>query len=218
MSRAVEQAYTVIRQGILDGRMLPGERLKEAELVDECGVSRTPVRAAISRLVAEDFLEAEPNQGARVKVWQQQDIDELFDLRALLEGYAASRAAQHISPTQLADIERSIDEMDQVLIAKGRLAHKTAEFLRLNRVVHSTIWQASTSERLVSMLSRLVEQSLQVRTARAYSLARLAESHHHHKELAKALAARDSLWAESTMRSHIRAAREALVQDEHRDS
>lgn len=214
MSRAVEQAYQFIRQGIQEGRYAPGERLKETELVAACGVSRTPVRAAISRLVAEDFLEAERNQGARVKVWQRADVDELFDLRALLEGYAAARAAEHIQPAQLAGLEAAVADMDKALAGRGALTRKTSEFLRLNRIVHSTIWEASSSERLVSMLSRLVEQSLQVRTARAYSLERLAESHHHHQELVKALAARDGLWAESTMRSHIRAARDALVRDE----
>ncbi len=210
MSRAVEIAYEKIRQAIQSGRFAPGDHLKEAQLVAYCGVSRTPVRSALNRLAADDLVILHANQGARVKEWPDDDVDDLFALRALLEGYAAARAAEHISLNQLEKLQVSINEMDAVLASKQPQPEKTREFLRLNAVVHAAIWEASGSARLQSMLTKLVEQALQVRTAATFTLERIAESHHHHQELLSALEAHDPLWAEAIMRSHIRAAQASL--------
>ena len=181
-------------------------------MVDYCGVSRTPIRSALNRLAAEDLIELHRNQGARVKEWPADDVDDLFTLRALLEGHAAARAAERISLKQLEKIAFSIEEMDSVLESSGPLPEKVSEFLRLNSEVHGRIWEASGSARLQSILSRLVEQALQARTAATFTLARIAESHHHHQELLQALKVRDALWAEAIMRSHIRAAQASLTQ------
>ena len=210
MSRAVEIAYEKVRQGILSGLFAPGDHLKEAELVIYCGVSRTPVRSALNRLAADELITFHRNQGARVKEWPADDVDDLFALRALLEGYAAARAADRISLKQINKIGVSIEEMDAVLASRKPLPEKISEFLRLNSVVHASIWEASGSARLQSMLTKLVEQALQVRTAATFTLDRIAESHHHHEELLSALKAGDSLWAEAIMRSHIRAAQASL--------
>lgn len=214
MANAAEHAYDHIREQILSGRFKPGQRLTEAELVASCGVSRTPVRTAINRLVGEDFLETVRNEGARVKRWEPAELDELFELRTLLEGHAAARAARRISESQLAEIASAIGEMNQILERRGSHLRKAREFLRLNRVVHGTVWEACGSQVLQSMLSRLVEQAVQVRTVRAFSTERLEASHQHHLELERALRARDPLWSEAVMRSHIRAAREALSLDQ----
>ncbi len=211
MSRAVEIAYAKVREGILSGAFAPGTHLKEAELVEFCGVSRTPVRSALNRLVADDLIEMHPNQGARVKEWPEDDVADLFTLRTLLEGHAAACAAGRISLIELEKIELAIQEMDAVLASGKPLDDKIREFLRLNTVVHAGIWQASGSARLQSILTKLVEQALQVRTAATFTLERIAESHHHHKELLHALRAGDSVWAEAIMRSHIRAAQASLA-------
>jgi DNA-binding GntR family transcriptional regulator len=81
---AVDRAYEKIRGGILDGVLAPGSRLKEKALVEYCGVSRTPVRDALRRLAAEDFVSIQPNQGAHVRYWDKEDLDDFFALRALL--------------------------------------------------------------------------------------------------------------------------------------
>jgi DNA-binding GntR family transcriptional regulator len=211
MSHAVETAYEKVREGILSGAFAPGTHLKEAELVEFCGVSRTPVRSALNRLAAEDLIELYRNQGARVKEWPEDDVADLFALRALLEGHAASLASTRISLNQIEIIEESIQEMDAVLASRRPLNEKVQEFLRLNSIVHATIWDASGSARLRSILSKLVEQALQVRTAARFNLERIAESHHHHRELLQALKVGDGMWAEAIMRSHIRAAQASLA-------
>lgn len=211
MSKAAEHAYHTIRESILSGEFAPNSRLKEADLVTRCGNSRTPVREALRRLAAEDFILLSRNQGAQVKAWTLDDIDDMYQLRALLEGYSAAKAATRISLKQLDIIRNSIVEMDAVLACDAADEKKVEDFLKLNQIVHTTVWQAAGSERLESMLGRLIEQALVIRTARKFSINRIAQSHHHHEELLSALKAGDASWAESIMRSHIHAARDALL-------
>ena len=206
MSLAADRAYECIRSGILNGEFAPASRLKEEELVRVCGVSRTPVREALGRLAAEDYVIVTRNQGAQVKSWSEADVADLFDLRALLEGHAAARAAQHIDAAGLRLLRENIQEMEAVFSGGASDARKTATFLRLNGQLHETIWKAAGSERLESLLSRLVEQALVVRTAHQFTMERIAQSHGHHCDLVEALANGDRVWAEAVMRGHIRAA------------
>ena len=203
MSVAAEHSYRIIRESILSGEFAPNSRLKEAELVTRCGYSRTPVREALRRLAAEDFISIQGNQGAQVKAWSTADIEDMFQLRALLEGYAAARASQRISLKQLDKIQLSISRMDKVLASNKTTEKKVEDFLEHNQLIHTTVWQAAASERLESMLGRLIEQALVVRTARKFTIERIAQSHRHHEELLNALKAHDAQWAESIMRREL---------------
>ena len=206
MSLAADRAYERIRAGILNGEFAPASRLKEEELVRICGVSRTPVREALSRLAAEDYVIVARNQGAQVKTWSDADVTDLFDLRALLEGHAAARAAQLIDGDGLRLLQDNIEEMEGVFRSRANDEQKTATFLQLNGQLHESIWKAAGSERLESLLGRLVEQALVVRTAHQFTMDRIVQSHRHHRDLVEALANGDPLWAEAVMRGHIRAA------------
>ena len=92
-------ATELIRQAILDGRLEPGSRLKEEELARELGISRTPVREALLMLQAEGLIETTPNRGAVVRTHDADDLIDLYQLRALLEGYAARQAPRRESPS-----------------------------------------------------------------------------------------------------------------------
>ncbi len=213
MSRAVELAYQRVREGILSGRFAPGERLKEATLVQYCGVSRTPVRSALGRLAAEDFIELSSNQGARVRSLNRRELDDMFSLRALLEGFAASRAAQRINAKQLARMEAALKAYEAQAKRPGIDDEARVEaFLKSNSEVHGIVWEASGSELLPGMLRRLVDRALQVHTARFFTAKRMAESHRHHTQLLRALEAGDARRAETVMSGHIQAARKVLQQ------
>ena len=88
-----------------------GEHLSEEALAKEIGVSRTPVREALNRLGTEGLLEHTPNCGAYIKSFSRQELWELLELRALLEGYTAARAATRLGPEQLENLQRLCDEM-----------------------------------------------------------------------------------------------------------
>src|SRR5207244_5290504 len=105
-------ASELIRNAIIEGRLEPGRRLKEEELARELGISRTPVREALLLLQAEELVVATPNRGATVRVHDARDIGDLYELRALLEGYAARRAAERISKREVGLLRQSCVRFD----------------------------------------------------------------------------------------------------------
>jgi DNA-binding GntR family transcriptional regulator len=202
---AVERAYEAIRGGIFSGEHPAGSRLREEELAERIGVSRTPVREALRRLDAEGLVEFLPNRGAHVASWSEDDLREIFGLRALLESFGARLAAERIDRETLAALRELCDAMDRSLAGgdPGRVEH-VAE---LNNRFHQRILAASGSKRLPLLLSSLVEAPLVYQTFRRYSAEQVARSMSHHRELLAALETGDGEWAASVMRSHVLAAR-----------
>ncbi|GAA2311865.1 GntR family transcriptional regulator [Actinomadura luteofluorescens] len=209
MVRAVDRVYARLRADILDGVHPPGARIGEAELAEATGSSRTPVREALRRLEVEGLVEVLPHRGARVPDWTPDDLEEIYDLRMLLEGAAARRAAARVTD---ADADR-MDELCALMEAAvepgaGQDLDRVAE---LNAEFHDIVRSAAASGRLVSMLNAVVQLPLVMRTFHRYSPADLARSSAHHRELAAALRARDGTWAESVMRAHVLAAKAVLL-------
>lgn len=210
MSKAAAKAYTDIRDRILSGTFPPGAHLKEEELADVCGVSRTPIRDALRNLAADLYVTIVPNHGTFVNDWSMGDIEDIFSLRAMLEGYAARRAATRATPGQIDQMRSYCDRIETALNQRPHL--DTAGFLDANRALHQTVTDAADSERLGLMLNRLVEQPVVVRTAISYRRSDLRRSNNHHIELVQAFEARDEEWAEAVMTAHIRAALETYRQ------
>lgn len=212
MSRAVEKAWEAIRDGILSGRYPPGAHLKEEELAAETGVSRTPVRDALRRLVREGLAEHAPNVGTRVVRWTETELDEVFELRALIEGHAAGRAASAIGADQLQELRRLADEMEA--LAEGIL--DDGDFARVvelqdqlsmhNRAFHRIILEVGGGPRLGDLLSTVVSIPVLLRTFRRYQRRELQRSMRHHRELIDALSAGDGVWARAVMQAHLRSA------------
>ena len=127
-------ATELIREAIVDGRLEPGERLKEEELAREMGISRTPIREALLMLQAEGLVVAIPNRGAMVRVHTPEDLDDLYQLRALLEGHATRRAATRISEPEIELLRESCERFD-ALSPEDDLR----ELVRENLLFHNTI-------------------------------------------------------------------------------
>src|SRR5688572_21943948 len=108
-------ATELIRQAIIDGRLNPGQRLKEEELARELGISRTPVREALLMLQAEGLIDAAPNRGATVRSHSAEDLDDLYKLRAVLEGYATRRAATRLADGAIAGLRESCKRFNGLL-------------------------------------------------------------------------------------------------------
>lgn len=201
MSGASEKAYQEIRNRLLEGEFEPGARLNEQELSEACGVSRTPVREAIRRLAQEYFVSIVPNRGAFVIDWSREDIDDMFEIRALLEGYAARKAAQKTSLELSSQLYEIIDNIDIVVEEKGN--DMMDHFLDLNRRFHILIFEASGSHRLTEIIARFVEQAVVVRTAAQFSPDDIKRSNQYHRELAAAITAGDAALAQTLMQAHI---------------
>jgi DNA-binding GntR family transcriptional regulator len=201
-TRPAEAVYAAIRHQILTGQRSGGEWLREEELASGLSVSRTPVREALRRLAAEGLVQHERNRGVRVASWTDQDLDEIFSLRSVLEPWASALAAGSGS-APLEELASLADQMDR---AASRRAPDFDEITRLNNAFHRLVLEASGNRRLVTMLTAVVDVPLVWRTFSHYSPEALMRSLAHHHELVDALRAGDPGWAESVMRSHVRAA------------
>ena len=203
--KAVEKAYEAVRSGIVSGKYQPGSRITEQEVAENAGVSRTPVREALRQLNAEGLLEFVPNQGAVVTSWSGQELNEIFDLRAVLESYAAAQAAENADAETIA-LLRSLAEQ-QVLASRERRSGYPARIAELNARFHRTIAEAGGNRLLRNTLTTLTQSALVTLTFRNYDPDSLVRSAQHHLELVAAIEARDPEWAASVMKSHILAAR-----------
>jgi DNA-binding GntR family transcriptional regulator len=195
----------LIRESILEGRLRPGDRLKEDMIAKELEVSRTPVREAIATLQAEGLLEAQQHRGAQVRSYTPGELEEIYDLRSILEGYGARRAATRITQRDLARLRASVERME-------KLQPKDLEHLvQQNGIFHDTILQAADSQRLVTMVTQTRALPLIYQSYAWYTPAQLSLSLEYHRRVLSALERHDAEQAEYDMRHHLFNAREALT-------
>jgi len=152
VSRSAEKAYTYIHDAIVNGAYLPGTHLKEEELSAVIGVSRTPVREALRRLATEGLVVFTRNQGTFVESFDEDAVDEIFQLRAMLEAHGAARAALRMSEP---DLER-LTELNATMEAMAGRPIDDAyvhDFNRINAQFHRVILVAAGSRRLEKTLT-----------------------------------------------------------------
>jgi DNA-binding GntR family transcriptional regulator len=205
VQNASAAATELIRQAILDGRYEPGSRLKEEELAGELGISRTPVREALLMLQAEGLVVTTPNRGAVVRAHDVEDIHDLYQLRALLEGYAARLAAAKVTDDAIHLLRESCDRFDAVADRDVR------ELVKENLWFHNAIHAAAGSDRLGWMLQRVIELPLVYKSYIWYSPDQKRISAHYHRQITNALSVGDAERAELVMREHVFEARDLLV-------
>lgn len=206
---AADRAVEAVRDLILTGQYAPGAHLGEAELADSLGMSRTPVRLALSRLAAEGLVELVSNKGAKVAVWSHHELEHVFALRVRLEGLAAKEAATEATEEQIAELERLAREIERHALA-GREQYLEHVY-ELNSQFHNLLLAIAGSSTLKTALAGLIHAPILVRTSHAFDAAAMWRSVNHHLEIVEALRARDPDWAESVMRSHLLSARASLL-------
>ena len=215
MSRAVNKAYDIIREMIVSGQLKPGARLREEELTDMTGVSRTPVREALRLLVEDGFVVRHENRGASVPVLTEHDINEIYGLRALLAGHAARRAAMRISSDdidQLEEINTKLKELSKAGTTPGHASPDRAEVIQLYDAFHRIVLEASNNFRMVDMVQKLSQTALTARTFARFSGKDEQRNLDGHEELIRALRSGHPDWAEAAMRSHVHNAWRIMTQ------
>ena len=142
--------FETLRKAILDGDLKPGERVMEVQLAEKLGVSRTPVREAIRKLELEGLLEMIPRKGAYVADISIKDVLNVLEVRASLEGLAASLAAQRITEEEIKSLRKSAEEFEQMNKNNDRdgMVQKDTEF-------HSVLLNAARNNKLLSIVESL---------------------------------------------------------------
>lgn len=202
-SGAVEIAYRFVRDAIISGELKAGQPLQEARLAERIGVSRTPVREALSRLGSEGLVVLERYRRGYVADFSREDVAEIFRLRAKLEAHGAGRAATRITPAGIERLERLEAEMETVFDDLGWHGHLT-QFDILNNEFHAAIVEAAESPRLEKILASSLELPASIFNAYSEPLAeRTRRTHRQHHEIISALRARNPDWAEAAMSAHL---------------
>jgi DNA-binding GntR family transcriptional regulator len=202
LARAADRAYARIRADILAGRCGAGEHLKEEELAARVGVSRTSVRDALRRLTGEGLVHFAPNRGAFVARFSPQEVNEIFQLRAALEGYGAALATRRIEEATLARLETLADDMERA--TQRKRGPDLDRFAGLNNEFHRLVLAASGSTRLAAIVGPLIE--IPIILLKQYNWHRRVDpvrSNRQHREIIAALRSRDPIWTRTAMHSHI---------------
>lgn len=195
MSRG-EYAYRILREAIHGGNMKPGQRVREVEIAELLGISRTPAREAIRKLEAEGMLTA-ASRGFVVTKLEYTQVLELYSMREVLEGTAARFAAQHASEMEIQALCCLLEKQESQAENAGALAET-------NRQFHKTIHNAAHNRYLLSALNALTD-ALALLEGTTFSVAgRAATSSAEHHHIIDAIARRDPNAAERTAREHIR--------------
>jgi len=199
--RPVERAYEGIRQAILTGGLKPGEHLREEQLAAMTGTSRTPVREALRRLVAEGLATAE-NRHRFVTDFSYEEVVIVFELRAKVESYAAGVAASKITADEIRTLERLIAEIDKIDPAGG--VEAANRFILLNSEFHATIVNAARSRQLKHLTAQAVSLPLVLIKQFVWDQSiNIVRSNAQHRDIVAALAQRNGEWASTAMAGHI---------------
>jgi DNA-binding GntR family transcriptional regulator len=213
MARGQDRAYSVLRQRLVGGHYGPGFHLREEPLAQELGLSRTPVRAALKRLVEDGLATADAGQGIHVAEWSEADIEETFRIRMLLEPYATELAVQRGGDPLVERLEASNETM-AAAIARGD-DQAIAVIQATNRDFHQTLLAFAGAPRLRSMLDALIDMPIVVRSFFLYSPAELAQSLHHHRDITYAARLRDGELGRRAMHLHLQMSYARVIQ--HRE-
>ena len=206
------QVLDRLRHAILVGEYGPQERLVEEQLARTLGVSRTPIRQALTTLEAEGLVEIAPNRGAVVRSFGAEEVWDIYDLRAVLEGHAARRAAARMGGRELDLLRGVAAEMEGV--GEGRFADREDEVRWLvarNQEFHGAIVAGSRNQRLEKLIRRTVEMPLVFKAFFWYTPHERVISNHYHRQILKALEVGDGERAEIVMREHVYEGRDFVI-------
>jgi len=195
--RLSEKAYHLIKEKIVTLELPPLSVIEEKALVKELGLGRTPIREALNRLEAEGLVFAAPRRGRFVAEISITDLQKIFEMRMVLEGFGARLAAQRATEGQLSQMEAVIQEMLQVPGQDSRA------FMEIDERFHELLYQASDNEFLIETLRRLHALSLRLWYFALDRLGNVKDVMEEHIEIVQALKAGDGERAERVLQRHI---------------
>ncbi|GAB1575729.1 GntR family transcriptional regulator [Bordetella petrii] len=199
-----DQVYQYIRAAIRRGEWEPGTRLREIELAELLGLSRTPVREALSRLESEGLVTNDLGRGLIVTQLDHNMVNELYFMREVMEGTAARLAAHHASEIEIAAM-RDIVDRDALLIDNPE------QLAENNRLFHEMLYRCAHNRYLLKTLSLLQESMGLLGPTTLLDPQRAHDSAREHQNLMAALEQRDLDLAERITRDHIRGAYKARL-------
>jgi DNA-binding GntR family transcriptional regulator len=200
-----ERVYKAIKNDILSRTYRVGERLSPNDLAQKHRASKTPIKEALRTLEHEGLVEAIPRVGYFVSHMTLQDVQDLFQLRLILEGASAELAAQHITEGEL----RELEAIPCCWVAGDLDSYH--QYLKDNRTFHTRVAQATRNQELAELVVSVLERMHSLLLWELELRNRPEEFAQEHHDLIEALAKRDGALARRVMEEAIKTAREALL-------
>ncbi len=200
-----EVIVRTIRDGIIRGDFRPGEHITEPDLAERFGISRTPIREAFRQLETEGFLATVPRKGTVVAPITIQDVRDFYEIKSLLEGYAARRACERIAPDDLAEMEECNDRL-----LEAHQEGDLSQMLAFHNRFHEIFVRAAGNERLAQLVDGLVMQGQRFRILLSLSDV-MEDLVDQHREIVAAFQARDPVRAEELVRENARRGEQVLI-------
>lgn len=203
----VDIIYEVLMQKIAGGDYQDGDRLVISQISRENGVSDIPVREAVRRLESEGYVSIAPNQGPVVRCFSKERLREIFQIKAVLEGYAARLSIDFLTPEDIRELHQRNDRLRQALEKNDM-----KEYSRLNVEFHLRLYQNMPQRELYGMIQELWKKYSITKTVFSVAPTRMEQSIDEHEELLRLIVQRDYDQVERLMRAHKMRAGVALVQ------
>jgi DNA-binding GntR family transcriptional regulator len=192
------QAYQRLRDQIVTLQLPPGAPLLEASLVEELGLGRTPIREALQRLACEGLVVLRPRRGAFVANISVTDLQQIFELRRVLEGYAAVLAAERATEADLAAMEQALIDLNNAHCQGDTQAH-----VEIDRAFHFALARSAHNKFLQSILSRIYHLNLRLWYLGLDRIGPMRAAIEQHRAVLDAIKRRDGPAAEAAIREHI---------------
>jgi DNA-binding GntR family transcriptional regulator len=187
-----------MRDRIVTLQLPPGTVLREDELMSEMGIGRTPLREAVKRLALENLVDVQPRRGTFVSAVEAADIQNITEVRAELEGYAAELAALRLDPDTSATAETLLRDI-QALDGAG----EQERLMRFDERIHRFTWEAAHNPYLAQTLERYFTHSLRIWYLVLDRVPTLGHSVHDQTQLLDAILDRNGPHARTIMREHV---------------
>lgn len=202
-----EQVYDLLREAIINGDLPPGEQITEVGIAEQLKVSRTPAREAIRMLEQEGLIVIAPRKGAFVAgIRSEKEINDIFQVRAVLEGLASSLAAQNISAEQCRQLSSYSDQIRECILDQN-----IKRCIEIDTAFHQMIYEVSENDWLQRILDNLFEQITRFRAASLSQEGRMNEALKEHKSLAEAISGGNPQQAQDIAIRHIENAWEKVL-------
>lgn len=201
--KVTDWVYEELKSAIVDLRLAPGYPLREASLAGQLGVSKTPIREALTRLEQEGLVETTSFKGAVVTGYSRQDLIEIYELRELLENAAARAAAESMSNVDRDRLHRICQESRK--LKKG---NDTAGLAALISSFDDVLFDQVRNSRIRALIENLRAHLTRIGHLTAEIPGRIGASVDEHEKILEAIAARDPELAERQMSEHIRSVRD----------
>ena len=202
------RVYEHLKTEILTGRLSPEERLGEEHLAETLGVSRTPVREALHKLEVEGLIQPGAKRGFIVSGDSREEVEDRFEIRAVLEGYALRIISTRVDEEHLERLEALIDRAEAALEA-----NRMDEVFDLNTRFHDTLHElVADRERFFRLIVDMRKQVLRYRKETLQSREGARRTLNGHRRIVLALHLKDPDLCERTMREHIGQAKEDALQ------